>query len=240
MYYTEEELLEAVDILIEDYGFEEDYAIELIVESYEEELLNERFKFDRNNQPTKPLTAKHKRELYSDYSLYSKDDPEERQEMHDTLRKEVAERALFNRTPNLHKHHNITEKDKERLSKTLFRGKTDRLEDKLEEYKNRQNGNKKEDNKSTETTTNSHKEEPREAYKVPEQPKEQPKEQSKEEESKQAYKVPEEKVNKSRLSNKKIIGGAATVAAGGAVAYTLYKIHKAKEALKNKKRRGRI
>ena len=39
MYYTEEELLEAVNILVEDYGIDEDEAIEMIAE--EVELLDE-------------------------------------------------------------------------------------------------------------------------------------------------------------------------------------------------------
>ena len=37
----EEELLEAIDILVEECGFDEDYAIDLIVESYEEDILSE-------------------------------------------------------------------------------------------------------------------------------------------------------------------------------------------------------
>ena len=41
MFYDEEELLEAVDILVEDYGFDEDEAIDLLMEDYEDELLEE-------------------------------------------------------------------------------------------------------------------------------------------------------------------------------------------------------
>ena len=36
--YTEEDLLEAVDILIEEYGYDEDEAIDMVNEAYEEEL----------------------------------------------------------------------------------------------------------------------------------------------------------------------------------------------------------
>ena len=39
--YTEEELLEAIDILVEDYGFDEEDAIDIIAESYEMELYSE-------------------------------------------------------------------------------------------------------------------------------------------------------------------------------------------------------
>ena len=39
--YTEEELLEAVNILVEEYGYDEDEAIDMVNEACEEELLDE-------------------------------------------------------------------------------------------------------------------------------------------------------------------------------------------------------
>ena len=41
MFYDEEELLEAVDILMEDYGYSEDEAIDLLMEDYYEDFDDE-------------------------------------------------------------------------------------------------------------------------------------------------------------------------------------------------------
>ena len=41
MFYDEEELLEAVDMLMEDYDLSEDEAMELVLEAYEDELYSE-------------------------------------------------------------------------------------------------------------------------------------------------------------------------------------------------------
>ena len=54
MFYNEEELLEAIDILIEEYGFDEEYAIELIEETLDDEfedavdILIEEYGFDED------------------------------------------------------------------------------------------------------------------------------------------------------------------------------------------------
>ena len=48
--YTEEELLEAIDTLIEHYGFDEDEAIELVSEEYEKSLLAEGEVWERTKE----------------------------------------------------------------------------------------------------------------------------------------------------------------------------------------------
>ena len=80
MYYTEEELLEAVDILVEDYGIDEDEAIDMIAEAYEMELLDEAGEtveqkeqvshyyagMNHKNNPKKPSVASRIKGVYTD------------------------------------------------------------------------------------------------------------------------------------------------------------------------------
>ena len=239
--YTEEELLDAVDILVEEYGFYEDEAIEMIAETYEMELLSE---LDKSTYESAIAERTRRREqAQKDY-----DDAREK------WLQTGEERHLKEKNDALDKL--IKNKSKERTSKSLYNHKygdeirKEKYEKKLEEMKEKAKQEIEQEQKNYEErskTREKEKEESIEKAKAQNKRNYDNKERYTDEleNSRVRSRIREaEKEAKRKEKIRSNVTTAAVVGSGVAVGgYLAYKKHKAKkeaEARRNRGLRGKL